>query len=305
MLRQKSTIAFSVRLVFLITITVLLGEFHSATYADEGIGAADPTPGLETALTQAGDNRSELEKALQEAQSDEEVRAVKFLIANMPETDLQSLSADYLLKNVRFAFKAKHQFPWGKNIPMEIFLNDVVPYASINERRDDWREDFYNRFAPLVKDCKTASEAAQKLNENVFGIVNVKYSTRRKKADQSPYESMEQGLASCTGLSVILTDACRAVGVPARMAGTPLWVNNRGNHTWVEIWDGEWKFTGASEPDPQGLNRGWFVDIASQEMQPIPSTAFMPLRSKNRYAVPHGVGSSQSNRQRRRRDRSV
>ena len=37
---------------------------------------------------------------------------------------------------------------------------------------------------------------------------------------------METGVATCTGLSILLVDACRSVGVPARIAGTPLWSNN-------------------------------------------------------------------------------
>ena len=75
---------------------------------------------------------------------------------------------------------------------------------------------------------------------------------------------METGLASCTGLSILLVDACRALGIPARIVGCPLWVNKRGNHTWVEVWDeGVWKFTGAAEYDSKGLNRGWFAGTAS------------------------------------------
>ena len=61
----------------------------------------------------------------------------------------------------------------------------------------------------------------------VFKAVNVKYhATKRLKPDQSPSESMKIGYASCSGLSIILVDACRAVGVPARVVGTPL---RRGN----------------------------------------------------------------------------
>ncbi|MFM8723960.1 MAG: transglutaminase-like domain-containing protein, partial [Planctomycetaceae bacterium] len=101
----------------------------------------------------------------------------------------------------------------------------------------------------------------------VFPMVNVKYSTQRKKADQSPLESMESGLASCTGLSVLLVDACRAVGIPARIVGTPLWSDNSGNHTWVEIWDNGWHFTGACEPTGNVLDQGWFIDRASKAVR--------------------------------------
>ncbi|HLU49040.1 MAG TPA: hypothetical protein VK116_13185, partial [Planctomycetota bacterium] len=62
-------------------------------------------------------------------------------------------------------------------------------------------------------------------------------------------------------------------GVPARIAGTALWANLRGNHTWVEVWDGEWHFTGAAEPDPRGLDRGWFVHDASQAKRDDPRHA--------------------------------
>ena len=101
------------------------------------------------------------------------------------------------------------------------------------------------------------------MNRKVFPELGVKYSTKRKKADQSPYETLETGLASCTGLSVLLVDACRAVGIPARIVGTPLWSDRSGNHTWVEIWDGDWHFTGACEPTGNELDRGWFAGRAS------------------------------------------
>jgi predicted esterase len=60
-----------------------------------------------------------------------------------------------------------------------------------------------------------------------------------------------------------LVDACRAVGVPARIAGVPEWAQKDGNHTWVEIWDGDWSFTGADEYDAKGMNRGWFNSDAA------------------------------------------
>ena len=84
-------------------------------------------------------------------------------------------------------------------------------------------------------------------------------------------------MATCTGLSILLVDACRAVGVPARVVGTPLWSNETGNHTWVEIWDGDWHFAGAAEADPKGLDRGWFVHNASQAQKDVPEHAIYAI----------------------------
>ncbi|MCP4452833.1 MAG: hypothetical protein GY809_15335 [Planctomycetes bacterium] len=161
------------------------------------------------------------------------------------------------------AYKAMQEVPWAKTIPSDIFLNDVLPYASVTESRDNWRKRLYDISLPLVAHCKTPAEAGQALNQRLFKLLKVKYSTKRRIADQGPLETMDTGIATCTGLSILLVDACRAVGIPARIVGTPLWTNKSGNHTWVEIWDGHWHFTGAAEQDPKGLDRGWFVGRAS------------------------------------------
>ena len=43
------------------------------------------------------------------------------------------------------------------------------------------------------------------------------------------------------------------------------WHDDRGNHTWVEVWDGaQWRFCGADEHDPAGLDRGWFTADAAK-----------------------------------------
>jgi hypothetical protein len=225
-------------------------------------------PEIVQALAGAGENRAELERALRDSTA-EERPGMEFLVANMPEGDRKTLKADYLLENTRLAYRARRETPWGKSIPEELFLNDVLPYAHVDESRDPWRREFFDLCLPMVKGCKTPEEAARKLNAELFGKLKVKYSTKRRAPNQSAKETLETGVASCTGLSIVLADACRAVCIPARLAGTPLWANKRGNHTWVEVWDKDWHFTGACEQDPKGLDRGWFVGDAAQARKDV------------------------------------
>jgi len=200
-------------------------------------------------------------------------KAARFLTENMPAKDKESLSAEFLGENLDLALKARGEFPWAKQVPEDIFLNDVLPYAVFDETREAWRASFLEKARPIVKDARTASEAAQALNREIFNAVNVHYNLGRKMPNQSPGESMALGKATCTGLSIILVDACRAVGIPARAVGTPMWANQRGNHTWVEIWDGKWHFTGADEYDKEGFNRGWFTNDAAQAKADVPKYA--------------------------------
>jgi poly(3-hydroxybutyrate) depolymerase len=240
----------------------------AALIASPDLAAAAPTDAwwsddVSQALAKAADNRPELEKALADVPRGQR-NGMAFLIANMPDSDLKTLKADFLLTNCELAYKARKEVPWGADLPEDVFLNDVLPYANVDEKRDAWRKEFYDLCMPLIKDCKTPSQAATRLNSELFKKLGVKYSTERKAPNQSPKESMASGKASCTGLSIVLSDACRAVAVPARVVGTPLWANKTGNHTWVEIWDKDWHFTGACEPDPKGLDRGWFVANAAE-----------------------------------------
>jgi hypothetical protein len=113
---------------------------------------------LATQLEAAGDNREEIEKTLANSEN-EHSTAIRFLVRHMPERDLQNLSANFLLTNTRHAYEAWRNAPWADSVPEDVFLNDVLPYASINERRDDWRADFRNRFTPLVAKANSTSEA--------------------------------------------------------------------------------------------------------------------------------------------------
>jgi predicted esterase len=238
--------------------------------------AASPGPGArwwsdaaEQALNQAGTNRPELANALEqtpEAQRD----GMQFLVENMPQADLQSLSARFLLDHVALIYEAFAKAPWHDRVPKDIFLNDVLPYACISETREAWGATLREKSAPLVADAASPGEAAKLLNKKLFPLVHVKYSTARRKAIQSPSETMSTGLATCSGLSILLVDACRSVGVPARVAGIPMWVDNRGNHAWVEVWDGQWHFAGAAEPDSKGLDHTWFEHDASLALKDVP-----------------------------------
>src|SRR5690606_38657095 len=205
---RLSSLAWPALVGCLVLSSALFAEWEVARDDGKARPEASPvsrSPDVIAALERAGENRAELERALREV-SYARRDGMEFLIANMPAPDLESLTADFLLENVNLAYEVMDEVPWGRSIPRELFLNDVLPYASVTERRDPWRKEFRERFLPVVKDCRTAGEAAQLLNQKICAELNVRYSTGRRRADQSPKESSEIGLASCTGLSIILVD---------------------------------------------------------------------------------------------------
>jgi pimeloyl-ACP methyl ester carboxylesterase len=258
---------FSIALCFLVAAPAGLTVLAGATDAD-----------LQIALKTAGDNRSQIEAAIAKVHA-AQAEGLRFLVANMPDKDVRSLSTDYLVANVEYACRARDESPWKDRVSNEMFLNYVLPYAVVDEPREDWRKDLYDRCKPLVKGINEPGKAAVTLNQKLFPLLKVRFAANRRRANQGPLETIEAGNASCTGLSILLVDACRAVGVPARLVGIPMWTDKSGNHSWVEIWDGQnWRFTGAAEPTGNDLDSGWFAGRATSARRDDPIHAIYAAR---------------------------
>lgn len=230
-------------------------------------------------LAKAGPHASELEGLLDSLHG-ERRKGAEFLIACMPERDLASIDTGMLAENIDYAYRARETFPWAAEVPEDIFLNDVLPYAVVDETRERWRKSFFELFGKRVEGCRTMEEAVKAVNAHISEDTGVNYNTRREKTNQSPAESMRQGMASCTGLAILLVDAFRSVGIPARFAGTASWHDDRGNHSWVEVWiDGKWMTTEFYMPHT--LDRPWFLANAGrareeQRRYAIFATSFKP-----------------------------
>jgi len=216
---------------------------------------------LDSAFVKAGENAVELQTALTEVPK-EQKEGMAFIISYMPQRDLTTLTAAFLLENSEYAYKAREKYSWCATLPDSVFFNEVLPYANISETRDLWRKDFFERFSKYADDKDNIVDAIFAIARPINKEVKVEYNTKRSKVDLSPTEAMAENMATCTGLSIILTDAFRSVGIPTRLAGTAMWTNYKGNHTWSEVWvDNQWQFI---EYYPDTLNKSWFLADAGK-----------------------------------------
>ena len=240
-------------------LVALLAVGCTETY-QQGV-PAEWRESLENAI--ASSERGDELKAALESMDKSQRKDMAYLIINMPDFDRNGIDLELLKENVEYANIAREQFAWAQQLPEEVYLCDVLPYAVVDEVRDSWRKELYAIFAPEVEGCATMYDAVCAVNANIPRLTGVDYNTLREKTNQSPSESMRQGMASCTGLSILLVDAYRAVGIPARFVGTASWHDNRGNHSWTEVWlDGEWRVT--EYYFPSQLDHLWFMPDASK-----------------------------------------
>lgn len=186
-------------------------------------------------------------------------RDVDFILRHAPPED-RPVPAEYVTGNCILAAAAREDAP--EPYPDDIYLDYVLPYSVIREERDDWRAEFRERFLPVVSGCTNAYDAAVRLDRTIWDMTGVHYDTRRDKARQSPRHSMRIGMASCTGISIMLVDACRAVGIPARLVGC-CWTTVPGNHSWVEVWSrGDWHVLASGEKERE--DDVWFLELAAE-----------------------------------------
>ncbi len=183
------------------------------------------------------------------------------------------LLCGFLLSGCRLLFAVS---PWG--IDDVTLLNEyVLPRTSLGEPAVSWEPVLRPIAEELTRGAKTPLDAAILLNRHLWKRIGVIYSTKRDKPNQDPLHSIRIGMASCSGLSILLVDACRSVGIPARVVGC-WWRHKPGNHTWVEVWsEGDWHPLGAFEDVPP--EKLWFLDDAAQARAEDPRYAIYAARA--------------------------
>jgi hypothetical protein len=198
--------------------------------------------------------------------------ALTSLLAGMPRRDmilLESnpfLTLDFLLETLRHALMA---WPFSASLgtPWPVFLDSVLPYSMLDEKRDlwwRWRPRFAQIFGPVVAGSANATEAMHRLavaiplaetNGALFLAgaggtqqpapgIPITWHSSVSPAFISPQQVASFG-GSCTGTGIVLVAAARSVGVAARLAGCSESVVRGDDHHWAEYFD-------ATSPGPFG-----------------------------------------------------
>ncbi|MEO0191734.1 MAG: transglutaminase domain-containing protein [candidate division WOR-3 bacterium] len=175
---------------------------------------------LDSALTDAGRNRQELERALAEAGELRE--QASWLIVSMPHLDRLQITAECLLNHIRLANESRGPFP------DTIFRDYLLSYRIWDEPCEDWRGPLRDAFSDCgrPRDIKKRIEKAVKLDTTryFFGPF------------PSPLTTLSRGRGSRMERAVLLVAALRARGFPARLARCPSPLS-----VWVEYYDrGAW-----------------------------------------------------------------
>jgi hypothetical protein len=254
-----------------------IGEYVPPEYRDDVIES----------LERSGDNAPELLDALRGAPAEDRT-AVSFLIAEMAAADLATVDAAFLFDTARLAREARERFPWGGDVPDEVYLRYVLPPRVSQEPLEPWREYLMGELSVRLEGISSMEEAAIEVNRWCGERVGFKPTQRR---DQGVFETLASGYGRCEEMMIVHIAALRSVGIPARQAWTPYWATSDNNHAWTELMvDSEWHYTGACEPRDE-LDDAWFnesVKGAALVMSSVvgtPAASDEVYREEDRYSL--------------------
>jgi hypothetical protein len=191
-------------------------------------------------------------------------QAVQYLFNGMPRRDLLLFESttqffmEFLIEHIRYAL---HSRRWSSsfNISWEIFADNVLPYAVLDEKRDlnfRWRPRFARLFNDVTSGASSITEAMQNLAAAIpraasLGLLALSNSNGEVdfipgppiswRSSVSPaFISVEQVASfsgSCTGTGIVMVAAARSVGIPARLAGCGETIVRHDDHHWAEFYD--------------------------------------------------------------------
>ncbi len=152
--------------------------------------------------------------------------------------DLESITSDFLINQIDYAFRAWREKPWVKELAFADFLEYILPYRGSNEPLEPWREAFWNKYRNLEDSMVNRSdpiEAASLINEDIKTWFTFDPRFYYHPADQGLSEMLETGLGRCEDMTNVTIYAMRANGLAVTSDYTPHWANAGGNHAWNAI----------------------------------------------------------------------
>lgn len=161
--------------------------------------------------------------------------------------DLETLTADYLIRHVEGAFEVWEGTPAARRVGFRAFLDFVLPYRGSEEPAEAWLGPLRARLAEARKapGAPGADADAATLWRWIQGLVGswVRFNERYylHPTDQGFGEMGTSCAGRCEDITNMTTYAARALGLATAADYTPAWGHRDNNHAWNVLLDAEGK----------------------------------------------------------------
>jgi len=152
--------------------------------------------------------------------------------------DLETISADFLIEQIDYAFRSWREKPWAMGLSFDQFCQYVLPYRGSNEPLEPWRKTFWEKYDGIEKSMTDPSdpiEAASLINDDIKSWFSFDPRFYYHPTDQGLSEMLENRLGRCEDMTNLTIYAMRANGLAVTSDYTPYWANSGNNHAWNAI----------------------------------------------------------------------
>lgn len=171
--------------------------------------------------------------------------------------DLETVTPELIIKNIDLAFAAWKSNPWSRSYDFKTFCEYILPYRSLTEPLEDWRDEY----SQLVFQTVKKANKDQPVDAAILAIQELKnFRFLDGRPDPIPYLSPKQLLfrreGACNDLANLTLLACRSIGLAVTFDFTPEYGASSKRHFWDTIIDENGKhipFNGNCFGNPQGL----------------------------------------------------
>ena len=156
-------------------------------------------------------------------------------------SDLQHISADFLIRHINYCFHIWQQYPWCKDIDFDTFCKYILPYTTNNCYWEQAADFFEQKYATLRDSVchKSYKEIGKIIAEDIdktFVQNWVLFSQKHKGLLPTTFENLAKAqIGTCLEANIYKIAALRANGIPVALNTFPNWGNANSPHFWTEI----------------------------------------------------------------------
>src|ERR1700761_3733866 len=149
------------------------------------------------------------------------------------KSDLESITSDFLIENIDYAFKA-WQMPWNKKLSFSDFCEFILPYRYGHEELKPWRRAYFESHKYLLDSLKSTTDP-------VKAALFVKKVGYKSISEMSELQGLSMGIRAADLIRINTTSTCqdetgavmlrlRGLGIPYARITIPCWGNRGEGH---------------------------------------------------------------------------
>lgn len=172
--------------------------------------------------------------------------------------DINVITPELLIKNIDLAFKSWRNSPWSKTYNFDTFCEYILPYRSLIEPLEDWREDYQFLVSSSSNSIANSNLPVEVGTSVLSSLKNFRFLESRPDpiAFLSPKQLLFRREGACNDLANVALLACRSVGIAVTFDFTPFYGASSNKHFWNTIITEKGEhipFNGISSDNAEGL----------------------------------------------------